>query len=315
MSSASAPTKNNNVAVSVTENSVTSKTHKPESALKSFLSGGIGGVCLVFVGHPLDLVKVRMQTASAELLHASVGKLLLNTFKAEGVAGLYRGVSAPLLAVTPIFALNFWGYDMGQRIISDMQNTNDPLTIPQKIVAGGMSALPATVLMAPSERIKCLLQIDKTGKYNGFMDCASKVFKEGGIGSLYKGTGATLMRDVPGSMVWFGTYEFVKLSIMQMQGIEDMSKLSPGAVLTAGGLAGMACWTVAIPPDVLKSRYQTAPPGKYTGIFDVYRQLIKTEGTGALFAGMRPALLRAFPANAACFFGMEVSKKMLQFMD
>ena len=77
----------------------------------------------------------------------------------------------------------------------------------------------------------------------------------------------------------------------------------------------MACWTVAIPPDVLKSRYQTAPPGKYTGIFDVYRQLIKTEGTGALFAGMRPALLRAFPANAACFFGMEVSKKMLQFMD
>jgi solute carrier family 25 (mitochondrial carnitine/acylcarnitine transporter), member 20/29 len=32
------------------------------SALKSFLSGGFGGVCLVFVGHPLDLIKVRLQT-------------------------------------------------------------------------------------------------------------------------------------------------------------------------------------------------------------------------------------------------------------
>lgn len=32
------------------------------SALKNFLSGGFGGVCLVFVGHPLDLIKVRLQT-------------------------------------------------------------------------------------------------------------------------------------------------------------------------------------------------------------------------------------------------------------
>ena len=30
-----------------------------ESLLKSFLSGGFGGVCIVLVGHPLDLVKVR----------------------------------------------------------------------------------------------------------------------------------------------------------------------------------------------------------------------------------------------------------------
>jgi hypothetical protein len=36
-------------------------TSKP-SALKSFLSGGFGGICLVFAGHPLDLIKVRMQT-------------------------------------------------------------------------------------------------------------------------------------------------------------------------------------------------------------------------------------------------------------
>ena len=30
-----------------------------ESALKSFLSGGVGGACTVLVGHPLDLIKVR----------------------------------------------------------------------------------------------------------------------------------------------------------------------------------------------------------------------------------------------------------------
>jgi solute carrier family 25 carnitine/acylcarnitine transporter 20/29 len=35
---------------------------KPDSALKSFLSGGVGGICVVLVGHPLDLIKVRVST-------------------------------------------------------------------------------------------------------------------------------------------------------------------------------------------------------------------------------------------------------------
>lgn len=77
----------------------------------------------------------------------------------------------------------------------------------------------------------------------------------------------------------------------------------------------MACWGVCIPADVIKSRYQTAPEGKYNGLYDVYKTLIKEEGYGGLVKGMRPALIRAFPANAACFFGMEVSKKALGFMD
>lgn len=33
-----------------------------DSLIKSFVSGGVGGMCLVFAGHPLDLVKVRLQT-------------------------------------------------------------------------------------------------------------------------------------------------------------------------------------------------------------------------------------------------------------
>ena len=81
------------------------------------------------------------------------------------------------------------------------------------------------------------------------------------------------MRDTPGSMAWFGTYEYAKKEMMRMQGIDPATgTLSPLAVLTAGGLAGMACWTVAIPADVLKSRYQSAPEGTYTGIMDVYSQ-------------------------------------------
>ena len=33
------------------------------SSLRDLAAGGVGGVCAVVVGHPFDLVKVRMQTA------------------------------------------------------------------------------------------------------------------------------------------------------------------------------------------------------------------------------------------------------------
>lgn len=32
---------------------------KQPSPIKYFLSGGLGGVCTVLVGHPLDTIKVR----------------------------------------------------------------------------------------------------------------------------------------------------------------------------------------------------------------------------------------------------------------
>jgi solute carrier family 25 carnitine/acylcarnitine transporter 20/29 len=114
----------------------------------------------------------------------------------------------------------------------------------------------------------------------------------------------------------FATYEIAKKEIMKLQNIDPMQgQLSLFAIMIAGGLAGMVTWTVSIPADVLKSRYQTAPEGTYTGIWQVYRRLMNEEGISALFRGIGPALLRAFPANAACFLGLEISKRFLTFLD
>lgn len=290
------------------------------SSLKSFISGGFGGIAAVLVGHPFDLVKVRMQTGSLGASKASVFGILRGTLAREGVAGLYAGVSAPLIGVSPIYAVSFWGYDIGQRIVNVFRDDSRiPMTLWQTAIAGGISAVPTTAIMAPTERIKCLLQVQNlspTGqKYNGMADCAVQVYRSGGIRSLFKGTSLTLLRDVPGSIAWFGTYEVVKSELMKLQGVEDTTKLSPFAVMIAGGLAGMACWGVCIPPDTLKSRFQTAPDGKYTSVIDVFRQLVKEEGYAGLMTGFKPAMIRAFPANAACFTAMELSRSTLAFLD
>jgi solute carrier family 25 carnitine/acylcarnitine transporter 20/29 len=79
-------------------------------------------------------------------------------------------------------------------------------------------------------------------------------------------------------------------------------------------MAGVAMWCIAIPPDVIKSRLQSAPAGTYTGALDVLKQTLKSDGPAALFRGLGPAMLRAFPANAATFLGVEYSLKAMNYL-
>lgn len=289
------------------------------SPIKYFLSGGFGGVCTVLAGHPMDTVKVRLQTMplpkpGETALYAGTLDCFKKTIQKEGFRGLYKGMSAPLTGVAPIFAISFFGFGLGKKLIKN--DDSQVLSKPELFAAGAFSGIFTTSIMAPGERIKCLLQIQQGGtapqKYAGMVDCARQLYSEGGIKSIYKGSVATILRDVPASGMYFMTYEVVKEALVP----EDASnKMKMAATIAAGGCAGIANWLVAMPADVLKSRLQTAPEGTYPkGMRDVFKQLMEREGVTALYKGVTPVMLRAFPANAACFVGFEIAIKFLDWV-
>lgn len=248
--------------------------------------------------------------SSAVANNNSTFGMLRGIFLSEGIPGLYRGVQAPLLAVTPAFAVSFWSYDVASRAIMEHSKLQraDQMSLGQVAVAGAFSGIPLAAIIGPTERIKCLMQVNKS-KYNGFVDCFQSVYREGGIRSVFRGTGSTALRDCPGNAAYFGTYELLKRFTCQLEGREKASTIG---TLVAGGCAGVSNWIVAIPFDTVKSRWQTAPAGQYKSLFDVLQTLLKKEGPQALFRGISPALLRAFPANAACLCGVETVKSMIE---
>lgn len=304
------------------------------SSLLEFAPGAIGGFCNVFVGHPMDLIKVRIQSQSTTTTTASrtavvatlapdssIAGMLRNIVRQDGWGGLYRGVASPLLAVTPAFAISFWSCDLAKTALVDFERrrqsssnssnnfsfTQQDLSIGQVAAAGGFSGVPMAMVIGPSERIKCLMQVDKL-RYSGFLDCATQVYQEGGLRSIFRGTGSAVLRDVPGNAAYFAGYEFSKRQLCAWEGRETPS--TP-AILVSGGFAGIVNWIVAIPFDVLKSRIQTAPTGMYKNYMDVLTQTVQKEGVQALFKGLSPALLRAFPANAACLYAVETARSVM----
>ena len=86
---------------------------------------------------------------------------------------------------------------MSRTLWGQSLNTSEPLSLGQTCFAGGFSAVPTTLLMTPMERIKVLIQTQAAGetKYKGPVDAIKKVYAEGGIRSLYRGTRTSLSHD------------------------------------------------------------------------------------------------------------------------
>ncbi len=73
-----------------------------------------------------------------------------------------------------------------------------------------------------------------------------------GLRGVFQGTMATLYRDAPASAGYFGAYEYVKRLLRGPDG-----KTSNSGLLLAGGMAGVANWTVSPATLMLASLSQS----------------------------------------------------------
>lgn len=83
---------------------------KSLQGLRSLAAGGFGGVCAVVVGHPFDLVKVRLQTSEKGVYSGAMDAVRRGIARDGLRRGLYAGVSAPLVGVTPMCEFILWCY-------------------------------------------------------------------------------------------------------------------------------------------------------------------------------------------------------------
>ncbi|XP_062051597.1 mitochondrial glutamate carrier 1 isoform X1 [Lepus europaeus] len=106
-----------------------------------------------------------------------------------------------------------------------------------------------------------------------------------GIAGLYKGLGATLLRDVPFSVVYFPL--FANLNQLGRPAPEEKSPFYVSFL--AGCVAGSAAAVAVNPCDVVKTRLQSLQRGlnedTYSGFLDCARKIWRHEGPSAFLKG------------------------------
>ncbi|GAU97670.1 hypothetical protein RvY_08926 [Ramazzottius varieornatus] len=215
------------------------------------------------------------------------------TLRAEGLRGMYRGSAVNIVLVTPEKAIKLAGNDYFRQHLS----VGGKLPLHREMLAGAGAGLCQIIITTPMELLKIQLQdagrvAQKQTHGNATVAApkASKIamdlIRTKGILGLYKGTAATMLRDVGFSVIYFPL--FARLN--------DLGPKAPGADVVpfwysflCGMGAGAFAAAAVTPADVVKTRLQLLhrAPGEraYSGVIDAFVNVVKYEGVVALFKG------------------------------
>uniref|UniRef100_A0A915I026 EF-hand domain-containing protein n=1 Tax=Romanomermis culicivorax TaxID=13658 RepID=A0A915I026_ROMCU len=172
------------------------------------LAGSCGGASQVMFTNPVEIVKIRLQTAGE--IQAGPRVSLSTIFKDLGLFGLYKGSKACFLRDIPFSAIYFPVYAHAKTWTADVNGHNN---LPSLFISAFIAGVPAAGLVTPADVIKTRLQVAaRAGQttYDGLVDCYRKILREEGWKAFWKGTAARVFRSSPQFGVTLMVYELLQ---------------------------------------------------------------------------------------------------------
>ena len=185
------------------------------AAGKDILAGTCAGVMSIIVCHPLDTIRVRLQTTTATRF-TGVADVVRQTAAREGVLGFYKGMATPLVSQGVQKATMFFAFGGAKRRLAPLfaMPAAGPPPLPFIAVCGAIAGAANACVAAPIELIRNRLQVQYHGardkalaRYAGPVDCIRQTLREAGVRGLWSGALPMVYRDVPGVAAWYTGFE------------------------------------------------------------------------------------------------------------
>ncbi|EPS97990.1 hypothetical protein FOMPIDRAFT_142699 [Fomitopsis schrenkii] len=311
-------------------------------ALKDISFGSIAGITSKVFEYPFDLTKVRLQSQVLDATARFNGPIdcLLQTWRKEGIRGLYRGLPAPIVGAMAENAFLFWSYTELQNVIRwyEKQPATYQLSLSQLALAGAGAGSITSFILNPIELVKCKMQVQMlmapgvspaqasaalssaalptgtTGaplrKLPGPISVLTSVVRDSGIRGLWLGQTAMLIRETGGGAAWFASKEAVATLLLARRGLaaHDKRELRAWESAVSGAAAGVAYNVALFPADTVKSAMQTeaelrprARGQPGTTFVGTFRAMYAAQGVKGLYAGCGVTVARAIPSSALIF--------------
>ncbi|KAJ8402953.1 hypothetical protein AAFF_G00362670 [Aldrovandia affinis] len=299
------------------------------------INGGIAGLIGVTCVFPIDLAKTRLQNQqNGSRLYTSMSDCLIKTIRSEGYFGMYRGAAVNLTLVTPEKAIKLAANDFFRHHFS---KDGQKLTLLKEMLAGCGAGTCQVIVTTPMEMLK--IQLQDAGRIEAqrklmpqavssapgapvevksptAMQLTRELLRTKGIAGLYKGLGATLLRDVPFSIIYFPL--FANLNNLGRRGDEGTAPFYVSFV--SGCVAGSTAAVAVNPVDVIKTRLQSLTRGSqedtYSGVTDCIRKILQREGPSAFLKGAycRALVIAPLFGIAQVIYFLGVGEYLLDFL-
>jgi dicarboxylate transporter 10 len=262
---------------------------KKSSIRYPFWFGGSASGMAACVTHPLDLVKVRLQTRTADAPKNMSGTFV-NILRNDGVLGLYSGLSASLLRQLTYSTVRFGIYEE----MKSRYGKADP-SFPMLIVmastsgfVGGVAGNFADVLNVRMQH-DASLPLEQRRNYKHAVDGMIRMAREEGMLSWFRGWLPNSCRAAAMTASQLASYDVVKRALLDYTPLKDNLTTH----FSASFLAGLVAATVTSPIDVIKTKVMSS--NQKQGILQLIGDIYRTDGVRWMFKGWVPSFLRLGP--------------------
>lgn len=273
-----------------------------------FWYGGAASMVASMVTHPLDLAKVRLQTAKTP--GQSLVGMLYSIITKEGFFKIYSGLTASLLRQATYSTARFGIYESLKEWYMETYNVQKPSTavlLPLSMIAGAAGGLVGN----PSDVVNIRMQndsslpLDQRRNYRNAFDGIYRICKDESVFSLFRGLAPNLVRGILMTASQVVTYDYAKLLLIDTFNLDPSKKSTH---FSASLVAGFVATTVCSPADVVKTRIMNAKGGGESPI-TILKSALTNEGVGFMFRGWIPSFIRLGPQTIVTFLVLEQLRK------
>ncbi|KAL8544495.1 hypothetical protein ACS0TY_004893 [Phlomoides rotata] len=266
------------------------------SVLKAALVGGLSCALSTALLHPIDTVKTRVQASTLTIPE------ILSKLPQLGVRGFYRGSIPAIWGQFSSHGLRTGIFEASKLVLINFAPTLPEFQV--QSLASFCSTVLGTAVRIPCEVLK---QRCQAGIFDNVGQAVVGTWQQDGLRGFFRGTGATLCREVPFYVAGMGFYAESKKAVQKLLGRE----LEPWETITVGALSGGLAAVLTTPFDVIKTRTMTAPQGRSVSLSIVAFSILRREGPLGLFKGAVPRFFWIAPLGAMNFAGYELARKAM----
>jgi len=268
-----------------------------EKRLARWYFGGCAAAMAACITHPLDLIKVHLQTQQkAKIGMLQMAKKIVVT---QGFFALYNGISASILRQLTYSTARFGIYEV-------VKQQTHPKSFYELIGIAAFAGACGGFVGTPGDMINVRMQNDiklppeQRRNYKHAIDGIIRVVTTEGPLKLFNGASAATSRAIVMTAGQIASYDLIKAKLLSTKKFEDNLQLHFTASTLAGGIATL----LTQPLDVVKTRMMNSKPGEFSSNLAVIKNVAQV-GPMGFYKGFIPAFLRLAPHTILTFIFLE----------
>ncbi|XP_035214347.1 mitochondrial dicarboxylate carrier-like [Stegodyphus dumicola] len=277
------------------------KIQDPSKRLSRWYFGGLASAGAACCTHPLDLLKVHLQTQQEGKL--GIIKNTTNIIRHQGILALYNGLSASLLRQLTYSTTRFGIYEVVKQSVT---SPGENMPFYKKVLLAAVAGAAGGFVGTPGDMVNVRMQNDiklplqQRRNYKHALDGLVQVYAKEGFKKLFSGASMATSRAVLMTIGQISFYDQIKQMLLETVYFSDNLVTH----LTASVMAGAIATTLTQPLDVLKTRAMNAKPGEYKAFWHCVAVTAKLGPLG-FFKGYIPAFIRLSPQTVLTFIFFE----------